>query len=105
MGISVIGQLEQSVGKCSAGDFAVNVLAAVLAESMGNLHVMGRSASLRPEQGRRTNAEVDANLKSIELHVRITMSQSLDQTLDNFFGAVGIGRDLVAHFDDGAPIL
>lgn len=46
-----------------------------------------------------------ANLESIELHVRITMGQSLDQTLDNFFGAIWIARDLVAHFDDGAPVL
>lgn len=33
------------------------------------------------------------------------MSKPLDHALDSFFGSILVARDLIAHLDDGAPVL
>lgn len=44
-------------------------------------------------------------LESVELHVGVPVSKTLDQTLDRLLGAVLVGRDPVADLHDGAPVL
>lgn len=45
------------------------------------------------------------NLKSVELDIGIAVGKPLYQTLDNLLGTVAVRRDLVAHLEDGTPVL
>lgn len=97
MCVSVVGEFEEGIGEGAAGDFAVDGLATVLADSVGELDNLVRAGSQKTWR--------EAYLECVELHVGIAMSKALDQALDDLFGAVGVTGYLVADLDDGAPVL
>lgn len=44
-------------------------------------------------------------LESVKLNICVSMGEALDHTLHSFLGTMLITRYLVAHLDDGTPVL
>ena len=82
----------------------MDTLAAILAEGVGEL-LLGRGGYVSRRLKARARQSIKTNLECVQLDIGVAMSKTLNQALDNLLGPIRFRRHLVAHLDDGTPVL